>query len=525
MKRFPFDWLAWAVVAGFPGAGLPEDGGGTIRIGAERQLFVDDRIVDTSMSRGVFRTMNPPQDVRRVLRPERPWEELGFIFYCSVVEDEAGVKLYYGSYSWKEKLVRHFCLATSADGIHFERAALGKAEIDGKSWDTNRFPFSPIETSVFLDPHAPADKRYRMIYTGGGIDDPAKGGVYTATSPDGIRWNKHPERLLPFIPDSQHTAYWDEGLRKYVVYLRSWDRTRHHRQVCRVAVEEIDKPWPYDASVAPYFVWGPGKTPTLSGEFPVVMAPDASDPETLDIYTNTVTPYPFAPGQFVAFPAAYLKFKGPDWAGMALTSNDGSFTAQLATSPDGIAWTRWRQPYLAPGHFDGVDVKLVSLGKGMVRRGRWIYQYFVGWPYTHGQPGVWDRHPETVPDWTGKDEKGGIFLAKQRVDGFISLDSEYEGGVLLTKPLVFEGDRLTLNVDTRGTGVAKVAIVAETGEAIEGLGAADCEIIQGDDLDREVRWRSGAALSALAGKPVRVRVEMRGSKLFAFQFQRSQPLP
>lgn len=522
MKRFPFDWLALAVVAGFPGEGLPEEGS-PIRIGAERQLFVDDRIVDMTLSRGVSRTVNPPQDIHRVLRPERPWEELGFIFYCSVVEDGSGIKLYYGSYSWKQELVRHFCLATSKDGVHFERAVLGKAEFDGKSLDTNAFSFSPIETSVFLDPHAAPAQRYRMIYTGGGIDDPAKGGVYTATSADGIRWDKNPARLLPFIPDSQHTASWDEELGLYVVYTRCWDRARHQRQVCRAAVADIDKPWPYEARVAPYFVWGPSKTPTLSGEFPVVMAPDARDPETLDIYTNTVMPYPFAPGVWLGFPAAYLKFRGPDWAGIALTANDGSFTAQLATSGDGIAWNRWRQPYLAPGHYDGVALRLVSLGRGMVRRGRWIYQYFVGWPYTHGQPGVWDRHPEVVPEWLAREEKGGIFVAKQRLDGFVSLDSEYEGGVLTTKPLVFAGEALSLNLDTLGTGTAKVAILGENGEAIEGYATADCEVIQGDDVDREIRWRSGASLAALAGKPVRVRVEMRGTKLYALQFRGAQP--
>lgn len=36
-----------------------------------------------------------------------------------------------------------------------------------------------------------------------------------------------------------------------------------------------------------------------------------------------------------------------------------------------------------------------------------------------------------------------------RLDGFISADAAYTRGELITKPLVFAGDRLMLNVDTK----------------------------------------------------------------------------
>ena len=486
-------------------------------VGSGRWLFTDDRLVDTGRTHDVVRTLNTPQVVRRVLTPERPWESLGFIFYSTVIEDEKEVKLYYGSYGWDGRILRNFCLATSQDGIDFERACLNKKTFDGKSMDTNLLFPAAIETGLFLDPHAPAEKRYRMIYSGGGIDNPAKGGVYTATSADGIRWRENPARLLPFIPDSQHTAYWDEQLEKYVIYLRAWGRHPRVRNVCRVVVDDIDKPWPYDASVAPMCLWGKDKTPTLGQEYPTVMTPDDKDPENLDIYTNVVTPYPYAAGTFLAFPAAYFKFIGPLWRPRALTGNDGNFEVQLATSPDGITWNRWRQPYVAAGYYGDLDLRLVSMAKGMVRRGRWLYQYFVGWPHTHGRPGVWNEDPADGDAWTKK-EKGGIYLARQRVDGFVSMDGGYTGGVFTTKPLTFTGNRLHLNLDTRGAGCARVALLDREGKPLAGFTIEQCDVINADDTDHVVRWKNQPDVGKLEGQVVCVQVEMRNTKLYAIQF-------
>ncbi|MEI9894595.1 MAG: hypothetical protein WDN28_12095 [Chthoniobacter sp.] len=91
--------------------------------------------------------------------------------------------------------------------------------------------------------------------------------------------------------------------------------------------------------------------------------------------------------------------------------------------------------------------ELVSMGFGMIRRGPWLHQYFVGWPYTHGQPEIWERDPATREAWYGR-EKGGIYCATQRVDGFLSMDAPNSGGTLTTRPMTFQGDRLRLNVHT-----------------------------------------------------------------------------
>jgi hypothetical protein len=486
-------------------AGLPID------VGDRRQLFLDDYLIDTAQTQGFTRTMNPPRQIQRVLVPDQPWEALGFIFYCSVVDEGGEAKLYHGSYDAEKK--RHFEVATSKDGLTWERPKLG---LKGFNQDrqNNLLPLDAVEASVFIDPHSPPEKRYRLVLSRG-WPDPETAGIYVASSPDGIQWNMVPERVFPFVPDSQHVAVWDEKLEKYVIYLRAWNDKK--RMVCRVAVEDMEKPWPYDTSVPPYLVWGKDKIPTPSRELPTVMACDERDPENLQLYTSSILRYPYAQDAYIAFPAAYQLYKGADWQVRAVSTNDGTFDTQFASSRDGITWNRWREPYVGTGMQGDLELKLVSMGPGFVRRGPWLHQYFVGWPYTHGFPGTWDTKPETRAEWLGKD-RGGIYCATQRVDGFVSMDAAYTGATLTTAPLVFKGTRLLLNLHTAGSGSAKVALLDESGKPLPGFALEDSELIQADHIDHEVQWKGGADVSALAERPVRVQITARNAKIYALQF-------
>ncbi len=481
-----------------------------IDIGDRRQLFIDDALLDLERTQNVTRRLNAPHKIQRVLTPQQPWEALGFVFYCGVIDDGGTAKLYHHSYDAEKK--KHSMLATSTDGLNWERPKLGLKAYEG-STANNLLPLTSVEATIFLDPHAPAEKRYRMVYTRG-WPDPATAGVCVASSSDGLRWDEVPERCLPFIPDSQPSAFWDERIGKYVVYLRAWNPIR---AVARVEVADLDSAWPYDSSIPPFHVWGKDKIPTLSRELPTVLAYDEQDQPYLQPYTSEVMQYPSSPDVYFAFPADFQNYKSPEWKSRALTSNDGTFDVGFASSRDGIAWNRWRQPYISTGLYDDLDLRLVSMGFGMVRRGPWLHQYFVGWPYTHGQPGVWERDAASRAAWFKKD-LGGIYCATQRVDGFLSMDAPNGGGTLTTKPLVFQGGRLRLNVHTTGGGSARVALLDGQGKALPGFAAEDCEVIQDDAIDYEVRWKNGPDLKGLTGQPVRVQVTMRNARLYALQF-------
>ena len=500
--------VLWVAVSGllFSSFGEP----GIASIGTGRQLFFDDSLLDLDACEKVQRTINSPIRVQRVLKPESPSEALGFIFYCSVVDDNGTAKLFHGSYDDEKK--KHFALAVSEDGIRWERPVLGLKEYRGSS-ENHLLSVDAVEASVFLDPVAPEEKRYRLLYSRF-WPNPEKAGVYVASSPDGIHWTESDTRVLPFVPDSQHCGLWDQMAKKYVVYTRAWNP---ERVVVRASMSDIEKPWAFDNSVPPLHIWGKDKTPTLSRELPTVMGRDDDDPPGVQIYTNTVIRYPFAPNVYIGFPAIYQTFNGPEWKGRALNGNDGTFDIQLATSRDGVHWKRWRNAYIPAGHHDGVALRLVSMGQGMIRRGRFLHQYFVGWPHTHGRPVVWDRDLKDREEWLKRD-LGGIYCATQRVDGFVSMNAGFPAGKLTTKPLRFEGDRLLLNLHTSGSGGVKVALLDKSGIPFPGFSESDCDWINTDKIDHEVVWKSGNTIGDLVGQTVRVRFTMRNARMFAFQF-------
>ena len=46
----------------------------------------------------------------------------------------------------------------------------------------------------------------------------------------------------------------------------------------------------------------------------------------------------------------------------------------------------------------------------------------------------------------------------------------------------------------------------------------DCLPITGDHIEHSVHWKNGGNVSALAGKPVRLRFDLRNADLYALQF-------
>jgi hypothetical protein len=105
-----------------------------------------------------------------------------------------------------------------------------------------------------------------------------------------------------------------------------------------------------------------------------------------------------------------------------------------------------------------------------------------------------------------------------RLDGFASLHCGYAGGHAITKPLVFSGRSLSLNFSTSAAGGVKVGIEGADGKPIPGFTVEDCQMQIGNEIDRAVTWKSGTDVSALAGKPVRLRISIKDADVFSFQF-------
>ena len=106
-----------------------------------------------------------------------------------------------------------------------------------------------------------------------------------------------------------------------------------------------------------------------------------------------------------------------------------------------------------------------------------------------------------------------------RTDGFVSVNAGYGGGEFTARPMVFEGDELELNYATSAVGSVRVEVQDVDGTPVPGLALDDCPEIYGDEIEGAVAWGDGADLGALAGRPVRLRVELKDADLYAFRFR------
>ena len=471
-----------------------------IQIDSGKQLFFDHRFI--AESGGVELVMNSPSRAGKVLGPDRPWEDFRLTSYFTVVQDGDLCRMYYSCFSkdqwhtpdaWDNDAF--LCYAESRDGIHWDKPNLGIVEFEG-SKDNNIILKSVVDGTVFLDPNSPPERRYKLLHTVG----PHKGGLRVSYSADGIHFTIPAEPVSPWTPDSQQNAFWDPIRRKYVAFLRAIEEmgiSRNPdgawRRVVRVELDDIEKPWPTE-------------TP------PIVFAPDTKDLPDVDFYTNACFRYPWADNAYFMFPANYHHFP-------AEMGNDGLLDVSIACSRDSIEWKRPdRRSYVTMGMEGEWDSKFLMMGVGVVRMGNEIYQYYNGVNLSHGGTRrMADQEREKFRRW------GWMGRLVQRLDGFYSADFEYGGGHLLTPPLVFKGNRLTLNINTSAVGVAHAALVDMEGNPYPGFSNEDCLDIMANDIAYTVAWKGGEDVASLAGKPVRLLLHARSTKLYAFQFMEKTP--
>ena len=106
-----------------------------------------------------------------------------------------------------------------------------------------------------------------------------------------------------------------------------------------------------------------------------------------------------------------------------------------------------------------------------------------------------------------------------RTDGFASVTAPWAGGEMLTKPFTFAGSALEINYRTSAPGFVRVEIQDAAGKPIHGYTLDVCPEIIGDEIERLVSWKGGQDVSALAGRPVRLRFVMKDADLFALRFR------
>lgn len=477
-----------------------------IDVGNRKQLFVDDALIQSRNN--VDLVMNPPYQTGEVLiTADEPWEAGSTVFvYSSVLKDRGVLRVWYdlltptgnGPYDHE----RRVCYAESEDGIHFVKPRLGLHEVGGSTANNVVLPGVIGGCAVWIDPNAPPEHRYKTqtkVYPSGEF--------HMHRSPDGLRWSLF-ANIDPKGPrDTQTVVFWDPYIEQYVFYGRHKATTSEIdiecRSVRRAEMANLTEVrdtglaiWPDDVDRAIYNL--PFSTDNIN--------------TPVDYYGATVFPYEEADRVYLLLAQSYWHWIPPAEEGGKL--GPATQDVRLAVSRDGKHFDRAgeRKPFIRLGPAGRFDSRWAWAMPNPVRMGDEIWIYYVGSNQDHN-----GQIDPAAPD--GK-RLGAISRAVMRLDGFISADAPYEGGVLVTRPLRFAGDRLELNLDTSAGGGVRVELLDETGQPLDGFSGDASPWIVGNAVRLPVTWSGAPALSSLEGAPVKIRFTMRDCKLYAFQFVR-----
>jgi hypothetical protein len=452
-------------------------------IGSRLELFVDHYLIDKLD--GARLTLQHPQPAEVALVFDRPWEGVA-VGYVTVIKDTDRYRMYYrgmpDSNAPDGTDIETTCYAESNDGVTWTKPNLGLYEVQGTRENNVILAHSPPSShnfSPFVDarPGVPPAEQYKALALG-------KGGLLAFASADGIRWKKLQD--APVITrgafDSQNVGFWSEMEGCYLCYFRTW--RNNTRWISRTASKDF-----------------------LHWTNPIDMTFGDTPPEHL--YTNQTHPYFRAPHIYIATAARFMPGKRVVTdaqlraAGIDLKSwlKDDCSEVVLLTSRGGSRYDRtFMEAFLRPGP----DPR------------NWVSR--TNYPALN----VVQTGPTEMSLYVQKDNGQATHHLQRytlRLDGFASVNAPYGGGEMLTKPFTFTGKQLLLNCATSAAGGVRVEIQDESGKPMAGRTLADCPEIAGDEIERVISWQGGSDVSALAGKPVRLRFVMKDADLYSIRFR------
>ena len=504
------------------GAVSCEDGGEPLEIGTERQLFWDDYILDAEKTTAAL-TSHSPTRREEIFTTDLPWEGDNCDFYVILNDEDAlgqpFLRMYYLGWDSSAPEDIRVCYACSYDGSHWEKPALGLHSYTdpatGRVYEetniilyTEEAPFDNFFVTKDTREGVPESRRYLAVAQGSydQLGYPSFG-LWGWTSPDGIHWTKShrvlPEREEWFAAfDSVNTLVWDDATQQFYTYFR----VREATTLDGVEFPDVRKIY---GAVSPDFE--PVEESTI---FPLDYGENSP---FFEMYTNNIAKYYRAPQIFLGFPTRFTR--KTDWeknyeyltdpAARRAGYEGGQITRTLSmteplvmTSRDGVHWNRRNEAWLTPGP-----------------------EYHANWIYGNGYPAY--GLVETAGEHPGQDPELSTYLFEGkfyhqpsvlwrytfRVDGIQGYSAGYEPKTVTTRPFVFDGSALTLNLATSAAGRVEVRLLDEEGRPLPGYSAGP---LVGDQIDRPVAFAQ--SLEALAGTPVRLEFVLSDAEVFSFKF-------
>lgn len=447
----------------------------------QSQLFLDDTwIEETSRLERVWSSAEIVPEP--VLKPEAPWEGVTVVMFGSVFRLANEWRMYYTAYNRPEPAL--CCVATSTDGLHWERPNLGLVEYRGSR--KNNILWLPQNGESTDGPtilHEPGDAAapFKMLYYGFGGKRPR--GEYVAFSKDGIQWEHRPEPVLTNTGDKTNLMGARDHRGRYVAYLR------HRNMMQMYGARAVSR-----SESADFIHW---TEPAL------VLRPDLLDGPNTELYGMSVFPYA---GMYVGLLERW--YDHPD-----------VIEVQLAWSHNGVDWQRpqARQAFIGPAY---------PWNKGWnscantqpIRMANQLWFYFGGRSEAHGR--------ETPRSY------GAIGLATAGVDQFAAIRGDFSEGRLVTKPMTWPGGDLILTcTNTRyadahpksGGGTIAVEIRDESNLPIQefsGERKARHDVVSPGPWEKSeppVRWPGGKSLDEMKGRRIRLVFLLRDARIFSFR--------
>ncbi len=515
-----------------------------VNISNQVQLFIDNHMVE--MVNFVTRTLHQPKkyDQNPIMQKDKPWEIVPYFrtntWNVCLDPQEKHYKCWYEDLgldhdlflgrrdasgdpidaSFHDACNHRYLYAESADGIHWDKPELDYRVIDGRKTNIclGDKDFGKVHAwSILLDPlDDDRSKRFKgiMWHEQTGFIDSSIRAVHSA---DGRHWTPYEQPL-------EFGACTDRPLGDVIIVTAdpiSGEYCLDTRAIgmCQRTFNPklpATKAWgePYH----PDDPWGMSKRrvfSTTSRDFvhwtmldETVVPDDVEDKLDDEFYGLTR----FRIGDlYVGFLDIFHR-----------THN--TKTVHLVCSRNGHDWNRVHrgEPFLNLGPEGQWDCYMVETCNQPIFLDDEIRIYYGGANLHHdwweqGQREGLDV-PEAQPGFGGG--QMGLGLSTLRPEGFVSIDATVREGILVTRPFISDGTRLTVNVECGSKGYFDAELTDADDDVVPGFERLSCDTFRGDSTRHVVAWNAKAALPRqILAKGAKLRFFSRHASLYAFRIE------
>jgi regulation of enolase protein 1 (concanavalin A-like superfamily) len=439
------------------------NGGAVIAVSGEKQLFVDDSVIQsqTGLHR-IFHSVSKCAD-NPLLAPQTPLEvECKSLLPMTILRDVETGSFRCWYAIWGKAVGKPTFEALAESTNGLQWTRPNLGLLSYAGSSANNLLREGRMFRVLHDPEDPdPNRRYKAI-----IRD---AGFLAGFSADGLKW----KTTVPVLDQAYDatSVHWDPRDRKWIASCKIWKDNRRTRGY---------------AESRDFLKW----TDTA-----YMFSVDDRDGAQDQVYSMSIIPY-----QSIYIGLIKMYHLETDRCDI-----------QIAFSRDAKHWNRpFRQPFIANGasksdwdygNLDPVDQIHLVNGE--------LWFLYSGRSTLHNQ----------LPN------DGAMGLAKLRVDGFASMDAGDEEGVLITRPLILKGRKLSVNADVATGGKITVEILdgrtfdTTTDEAdvpVYPFTRDNAVPIISDGINHAVRWENAASLQVLRGRQVRLRFRLHRARLYSF---------